>query len=109
MRILIIKVLLRLLGRPYYKPLGKREVSNLLSNLANEEGFEKLPDFLQQCADQYRNQFLYTKDERFRGTVLAFANLRERILEKKTTVKPKSKRKRIKEQDEGVGGKKVVY
>jgi len=87
MRILIIKILLRLLGRPYYEPLSKESVDRLLFQLANEEGLERLPDFLQQCADQQRNQFLYTKDERFRGSVLAFVTLRERILQKKTTVK----------------------
>jgi hypothetical protein len=80
MRTLIIKILLRLLGRPYYKPLSPGEVDSLLTRLATEEGFEKLPDFLQQCADQYRNQFLYSKDERFRGTVLAFVSLREQLL-----------------------------
>lgn len=81
MRTILIKILLRLLGRPYYKPLSPGEVDSLLTRLATEEGLEKLPDFLQQCADQYRNQFLYSKDERFRGTVLAFVALREQILD----------------------------
>jgi hypothetical protein len=93
MRLLIIKILLRLLGRPYYKPLSANEVNSILTKLANEEGFERLPDFLQQCADQYRNQYLYSKDERFRGTVLAFVTLRERILSKKVEVKAKRNKK----------------
>ena len=93
MRTIIIKILLRILGRPYYKPLSQGETDRLLFQLANEEGLEKLPDFLQSCGDQFRNQFLYTKDERFRGAVLAFVTLRERILQKKTTVKNKEKRK----------------
>ena len=107
MRILIIKVLLRLLGRPYYKPLPKRAVNNLLANIANEEGFERFPDFLQQCADQYRNQFLYSKDERFRGAVLAFVSLSERILDKKT-IKNKRKKPTLTKDDKG-GKTKVVY
>lgn len=94
MRTLIVKVLLRLLGRQHYEPLSKKAVDNLLFNLANEEGFERLPDFLEQCSDQYRNQFLYTKDERFRGTVLAFTSLKERIIEKKTTVPKGAKKKK---------------
>jgi len=107
MRTLIVNVLLRLLGRQSYRPLEKREVENLLFNLANEEGFERLPDFLEQCADQYRNQFLYTKDERFRGTVLAFASLKDKILEKKTTVK--NPKKKPKEKEEKAKPKRVSY
>ena len=83
MKSIIINILLRLLGRQSYNPLSKDEVDGLLTRLAHEEGFERFPDFLQQCADQYRNQFLYTKEEQFIGTVLAFVSLRERILEKK--------------------------
>ena len=110
MRTIIIKILLRLLGREYYKPLSSGEVDRLLFQLANEEGLEKLPDFLQQCADNFRNQFLYTKDERFRGSVLAFVSLRERIVEKKSTVKDKEKRKILtKEQKGDKISKKIVY
>lgn len=83
MREIIINILLRILGRDSYCPLSKEATDGLLSRLANEEGFERLPDFLEQCADQFRNQFLYTKDERFRGAVLALVSLRERIKQKK--------------------------
>lgn len=89
MKSIIFHILLRLLGRTYYKPLSYNEVESLLKKLANEEGLERLPDFLQQCADQYRNQFLYTKDERFRGSVLAYVALRERIIEKLPATKIK--------------------
>jgi hypothetical protein len=72
-----------MLGQMYHKPLSPGEIDSLLTRLATEEGFEKLPDFLEQCATTYRNQFLYSKDERFRGTVLAFTVLREQILNKR--------------------------
>lgn len=62
----------------------------MLKNIANEEGFEKFPDFLQQCADLYRNQFLYTKDERFRGAVLALVELRNRVLAERAGEKSKN-------------------
>lgn len=83
----------------------------MLFNLANEEGFERLPDFLQQCADQFRNQYLYTKDERFRGTVLAYTTLREQILEKKSTVpvENKNKKKKNSPKKESRGKIKPVY
>jgi hypothetical protein len=110
MRLLIVKILLRLLGREYYQPLSKESVDRLLFQLANEEGLERLPDFLQQCADQQRNQYLYTKDERFRGSVLAFITLRERIIQKKTTVKSEEKKKKILTKDKkSVKIEKVVY
>ena len=109
MRTIIIKILLRLLGREYYKPLSPGEVDRLLFQLANEEGLEKLPDFLQACADQFRNQFLYTKDDRFRGVVLAFVTLKERIAQKKTTVKDKEKRKILTKEEKDVKIKKQSY
>jgi len=93
MRTLIVKVLLRLLGREHYIKLPKKTVSNLMFNIANEEGFERFPDFLEQCADTYRNQFLYTKDERFRGAVLAMTGLRELIMEKRPKTEKKKKKK----------------
>jgi len=83
MKEIITKILLRLLGRSYYKPLSGDESASLLKRLATEEGLERLPDFLEQCADTYRNQYLYTKDERFRGAVLGLAALRERIRDAK--------------------------
>jgi hypothetical protein len=98
MRNLIIKLLLRLLGREHYNPLSKDEVDSILIRLSNEEGLERFPDFLQQCADQYRNQFMYTGDASFRGTVLAFVALRERIMEKKgKNLTKKEKSVKIKE------------
>jgi len=108
-REVIIKILLRILGREYYKPLSKEAVDRLLFQLANEEGLERLPDYLQQCADQQRNQFLYTKDERFRGSVLAFVVLRDRIIQKKTTVKEESKRKILTKEEKSAKIQKTAY
>ncbi len=90
MKSFIIKLLLRLLGNPYYTPVGEKEVSSLLTMLAKEEGLERLPAFLEQCATQYRNQYLYSGNEMFKGGVLAFTTLREQILEKRKTKKKKS-------------------
>lgn len=90
MRSLIIKVLLRLLGAPYYKQMGEKEVNSLLTTLAKEEGLERLPAFLEQCATQYRNQYLYSGSDVYKGGVLAFTSLRERILEKRKSKNKKS-------------------
>lgn len=106
MRSLIVNLLLRLLGPSYYQPLSKKEVESLLTKLATEEGFERLPDYLQQCADQYRNRFLITKDERFRGTVLAYVALREAIIDK-TPSAIKRKKNLLMEKMNGI--KNVKY
>lgn len=86
-----------MLGRMHYRPLSKKEMDTLLHNLANEEGLGRLPAFLEQCADTYRNQFLYTKDERFRGAVLALVALRERVMEKRKNLTKGNKNGRMKE------------
>ena len=86
---IIIKILLRLLVGEYYKPLSSNEVNSLLNRLANEEGFSRLPDFLEQCSTQYKNQYLFSGNEMFKGSVLAFTSLRERIIEKKVSTKIK--------------------
>ena len=101
-RTILIKILLRLLGREHYSPLSEEEVNSLLVRLSSEEGLERLPDFLQQCADTFRNQFLYTKDERFRGSVLAFVSLRERIMEKRNIDKKKEKNEKLTQEDKNV-------
>lgn len=90
MKTLIINILLRLLGAPYFKPLGPKEVDSLLTSIAKEDGFERFPDYLEQCATQYRNQYLYSGNTMFKGSVLAFTQLREQILEKRKPKKKKS-------------------
>ena len=109
MRTIIWKILLRLLGREPYHALSENEVNSLLIRLSSEEGLERLPDFLQQCADLYRNQFLYTKDERFRGSVLAFVSLRERILEKRNLDKKKKVQEKLTQEEKNVIMKKRGY
>ena len=91
-RTLIVNILLRMLGRHHYSPLSKNEVKTLLIRLSNEEEVGRLQDFLEQCSDLYRNQFLYTKDERFRGAVLAFSALKERIKQAKAENLTKTKK-----------------
>lgn len=87
MKKFIINVLLRLLAREHYSALSKESSDKLLMRLAKEEGFERLPDYLQQCADTYRNQYLYSGNEMFKGSVLAFVSLREQILTKRNQEK----------------------
>lgn len=74
---------MRLLVKQYEKPMTKNEINSLLIFLANDEGNKKLPQFLQQCANQYKDQFMITGDPAFKGCVLAFMSLKERITEKK--------------------------
>jgi hypothetical protein len=86
MKKILFKILLRLLEPKYNTPLSEGEIDSLLTRLATEEGLQRLPAFLDQCANTYRNQYLYSGNEMLKGSVLAFVALRERIMEKK---KPK--------------------
>jgi hypothetical protein len=104
MKSIIIRILTRLLGAPYYKPLERGEVSSILTMLAKEEGLERLPDFLEQCATQYRNQYMYSGNEMFKGAVLAFTTLREQILEKR-----KPQKKNLTPKDDEVIIKAPIY
>jgi len=96
MRNLIIKILLRLLlSKEYEKPISPKEVDSILIRLSNAEGLERFPLFLDQCATQYKNQFMVSGDPAFRGCVLAFVSLRERIAEKKGKSLTKKKKSGI--------------
>lgn len=79
-----------MLGNPYFKPFDPNEIDELLGKVARGEELERFPEFLDQCANVYRNQFLYSKDERFRGAVLAFTALREMLLSKRNGYGKKS-------------------
>ena len=89
MKKLLLKFFFFLYRSDYYKPLSKDEVEGLLLNLANKKEMSRLPDYLKQCADNAKNQYLYSNDEIFKGVVLAFTTLREQIVEAK--VKPEKK------------------
>lgn len=105
MRKLIINILLRMLCKPYYKPLDEIQTEALLLKLARNKDLEELPAFLNQCSVTMKNQFLFTKDDSFKGAVLAFVALRERIEEHKL---PKEKRK-LTQDEENVIMKSRMY
>lgn len=98
MRKFIFKILMRLLEQPSYHKLSPDEVSSLLTRLAKDEDYERLPDFFSQCSDSFRNQYLYSGQEMFKGAVLACTKMREQLLEKR---KPK-KKKNLTEEDKNV-------
>jgi len=89
MRKLIIKILLRIIYRYPYGKVSKKEMDTIISNIALDENLQRFPDLLSQYADTARNQFLYTQDSIFKGTVLAFNALRDQIMEKRKPVKKK--------------------
>lgn len=103
LRKIIINILLRLYGRTQYTVLSKESEDNLLKNLAVEEGFERLPDYLEQCADSYRNHYVYSGNEMLKGSILAMVQLREKIIE----YKKKQPKKDLTEQEKSVKNKTV--
>jgi len=86
MRKLIVNLLLRLIIRKPYGKVGNKEMETIIGILSRDEDLKRLPDLLQQYADQARNQYLYTTDPVFKGVVLAFNSLRDQILEKKKKI-----------------------
>src|SRR3990167_6225532 len=105
MRKILFKILMRFLEQPSYHILSREEVSSLLTRLAKDEDYDRFPDFLQQCADQFKNQYLYSGQEMFKGSVLAFTQLREQLLEKRKPQKKKS----LTSEDEGGIIKPPIY
>ena len=106
MRKFIITILLRLLGRTEYHKVSQEESADMLKRLSKDEDYDRLPAFLEQCADQFRNRYLYTGEEMYKGSVLAFVELRSR-LERKKMVKPKKIKKNL--TKDGNSGKIVTY
>lgn len=105
MRKLLLKIILRLIEPQAYHILSREEVNSLLSRLAKDEDYDRLPDFLLQSIDQFKNQYMYSGDEMFKGSVLAFTQLREQLLEKRKTIKKTN----LTENEEGVKIKPPVY
>jgi hypothetical protein len=104
MRKWILKTLIRLLNNPYYTRLKKDEIEDLLDMIANDEKLKQFPDYLDQLADAYKNQFLYTQDSHYKGMIAAYVTLREAIVEKKEA----TIRRKKKEQHRKFGTKKSI-
>ena len=82
----------------FYRPLSKIEVEGLLIKLATTPGLENFPRYLGQLSDSARNQYLYSKDDIFKGSILAFTTLREQIIKNK----PKKKKELTQEEEVGI-------
>lgn len=79
---LLFKTLFFLLRKDYHQPLSKEVTDSLLTKLATTQGLEKFPEYLSQCANTAKNQYLYSKDETLKGTIFAMISLRDQIIEK---------------------------
>lgn len=101
---LLLKLLFFLLRKEYYKPLNEKDVDVLLTKLATTQGLEKFPDYLSQCSNSARNQFLYNQDKTLLGVIYAMISLRNQIMEKI----PKQK-KNLTDEEKNVIMKKRGY
>lgn len=102
-RKIIVNILLRIYSRTQYTVLSKEAETNLLKNLAKEDGFERLPDYLEQCADSYRNHYVYSGNELLKGSILAMVQLRDKINE----YKKETKKKNLTDEEKSVKNKTV--
>lgn len=73
----------------YNEPLNEVQQDYLLTKIANTSGLELLPLFLDQCATNARNKYLYTNDPVFKGSIMAYAFLKDELKKRKGTAPKK--------------------
>jgi len=88
------KFLLKLVFKYYFRdtynePLNEVQQDFLFTKLANSPGMELLPLFLDQCATNARNKYLYTNDPVFKGSIMAYTYLKDQISKKKVSAPKK--------------------
>jgi len=83
MKRILINILFWLYRKDYSKPLSAIDQDILLGRLANTKGMETLPAYLEQCSTNARNKYLYTNDPIFKGSILAYTFLKDKIEKKK--------------------------
>lgn len=86
--------LINLVFRYYFKdtynePLNEKQQDYLLTKLSNSQGMELLPLFLEQCATNARNKYLYTNDPVFKGSIMAYTYLIDQIKKRKVSAPKK--------------------
>lgn len=87
MKDLILRLVFFLYRKDYYEPLSEPQIAGLIKRLANTSGLEDLPRYLEQCSVNARNQYLYTNDPIFKGTIIAFTTLKKQIEKEKAPIK----------------------
>ena len=70
--------------------MKETEVKRILNHLAEDAEVDNILLFLNNCADGYKNQFLYTSDPFYKGMVTAFVVLKDNI----TQAKPENRNKK---------------
>ncbi|NTU73672.1 hypothetical protein HGB07_05925 [Candidatus Roizmanbacteria bacterium] len=87
---MIKKFIINLVFRYYFKnsysqPLNETQQNYLLTKMANTPGMESLPLFLEQCATNARNKYLYTNDPIFKGSIMAYTYLSDQLKKRKVS------------------------
>lgn len=87
--------------------MKEKEIEKLFDYLASTEESKGLGNFFRQCANAYKNKYLYTNDVLLKGSVLALTQLAEKFEEHR----PKNKMIEEARQKKIVGDKnrKVKY
>lgn len=77
----MVNFLLRRLQLPRGKKISEKRMERMFKIMARKKDFYLLIPFLNQCAEEYRDKYIYTEDRMFKGMVLAFTLFRDRIKE----------------------------
>jgi hypothetical protein len=67
----------------FKKPLNEKQQDYLLTKISNDSNLQQLPLFLDQCANNARNKYLYTNDPIFKGSIMAYVFLKEQLAKRK--------------------------
>jgi hypothetical protein len=59
--------------------MNETDIRKMFDYLASAKETKSLGNFFRQCANAYRNKYMYTSDETLKGSVLALTQLAEKF------------------------------
>jgi hypothetical protein len=91
-----VNLLFRLLSPKLEKKLSSKKSTELFEYIAEDQSLQDFPDFLLQCADEAKNNYMYSENRIYKGKAAAFLLLREKILNSKKVLEKKRARSKDK-------------
>lgn len=82
--------------------MGESQINTMFNYITRQEETKRMGDFFRQCANAYRNKYLYTNDVTLKGSAYAFIQLAEKFDEHT----PKRQMQEEARKDKMVGSKK---
>lgn len=90
-RRLMVKMLLWALGTRSFHRVKKEDVEKMWNFMATAPELRKLEAMLMQMSEDYRNMYMRTGSETYKGMVVSFVSMREFLMAHKPKRKAQSK------------------